>query len=112
MSHNHATSWQAAEAERLGIALPECRFRTRKACDENLTQFNHGHLGHPCVKELQESKSKRGRMNSTPTCILIVTPSGQSFDALLKDQLAQAPQSWHDELEAWKRKHGGTLDAG
>lgn len=89
-----------------------CRFRTMKLCDENATQFAHGHLGHECIKQQQESKTKRGRMNKTATCTIINLPEkGQSFDTLLQAQLAQAPQSWHDELAAWERRTGGTLDA-
>lgn len=83
---------------------PPCRFPTIKRCDENWTQFLHGHLGRPCVKQFQESKSKRGRMNSIATCTLVThSPTGQSFAAAIADAIAQAPQEWRDELAAWKR---------
>ena len=58
---------------------------TMKACDENYTQWLHGHPGEPCVKQFQPSKTKRGQMNSIATCTIVVTPEhGQSFAALTR----------------------------
>lgn len=75
-----------------------CRFKTKKACDENFTQFTHGHMGTPCVKDFQESKSKKGRMNSIATCTIIVPqPEGLSFEAGLAIQVLAAPESWRAE---------------
>ena len=78
---------------------PECRFASKRECNEAMTQYNHGHLGHPCVKQLQPSKSKRGKMNSIETCTLIETPTGKSFAQELADQLAAAPPEWRRTLE-------------
>ena len=96
MSHTH---WDGG---------PTCRFRTMRECNENMTQYNHGHLGRPCVKQQQPSKSKRGRMNKTETCTLIESPAGKSFAGELQSQLDAAPPEWRAELELWKR----TLDTG
>ena len=87
MSHTH---WDGG---------PTCRFRTMRECNENMTQYNHGHLGRPCVKQQQPSKSKRGRMNKTETCTLIETPAGKSFAQNLADQIAAAPPEWRRTLE-------------
>lgn len=100
-----------------------CRFATKKRCDENWTQFLHGHMGWPCVKQFQPTKSRskakdgtvrpKGSVGSIATCTIIKHPElGQSFSQTLAEQIAQAPQSWRDELEAWNDAHGGTLDAG
>lgn len=62
-----------------------------RECGERLTQFDHGHLGSPCIKDFQESKSKRGKMNTIATCTIITRPEhGQSFDTSLATQLAGA----------------------
>lgn len=59
---------------------PWCPHPTKKACDEVWTQYQHGHLGTPCVKQIQPSKSKRGKMNKIETCILVVSGGpGLSF---------------------------------
>lgn len=71
---------------------PVCRFPTKKACDENFTQYQHGHLGTPCVKQQQPSKSKRGQMNKTETCVLVTRPErGESFAAGLARQRTLVP---------------------
>lgn len=80
-----------------------CRYRTKRECDEVMTQFNHGHLGRECIKDFQPSKSKRGKMNATATCTIIQQPeSGLSFAGSLEAQMSRAPQSWHDDLESWR----------
>ena len=87
---------------------PTCRFPTVKACAENWTQFNHGHLGYPCQKEYQPSKSKRGQTNKVATCTIVKHPEkGQSFKATLAEQIAAAPPEWRQAAEA----AGGTLNA-
>lgn len=64
---------------------PICPHPTKKKCDEQWTQFQHGHSGTPCIKEIQESKSKRGQMNKVATCTLVRLPeSGMSFKQLLE----------------------------
>lgn len=80
-----------------------CRFATLRECDENVTQFQHGHLGHPCVKDFQPSKSKRGQMNKTATCTIIDLPeAGRSFEQSLADQMARAPQAYRDDVAAFQ----------
>lgn len=80
-----------------------CRFATMRECDEAMTQFQHGHLGTPCAKQIQESKSKRGRMNTIATCTIVVAPEGGlSFEASLADQMARAPQAYRDEVAAFQ----------
>jgi hypothetical protein len=78
---------------------PWCRFPTIKACDENWTQFQHGHLGRPCVKQYQPSKTKRGATNSIATCVIIDHAEvGESFKQNLDRQLAAAPPSYNESL--------------
>lgn len=70
MAHTH---WEPCLLERLYVnppTPPVCDMRTKAACDERHLTFLHGHLGTPCVKQIQESKSKRGRMNKIATCTL------------------------------------------
>lgn len=62
---------------------PTCEM-TVKACDEAVTQFNHGHAGRPCVKAIQPSKTKKGQSNKTATCAIVTKPErGMSFAGLL-----------------------------
>lgn len=98
MSHTH---WDGG---------PVCRFRTIKACDENWTQFQHGHLGYPCVKEFQPSKSKRGKVNTIKTCTIVKHPEkGESFRQNLQRQMEAAPQAWKDANEqAYNDRHART----
>lgn len=66
---------------------PFCGFATQKACDKNWTQFRHGHLGRPCVKEIKPSKSKKGQPNTIATCTIVNTQSpGLSFAGELARQ--------------------------
>lgn len=63
---------------------PICDLPTMKACDERWTQYQHGHLGEPCVKAIQESKTKKGQANKLATCTLVRTPErGMSFEQSL-----------------------------
>jgi hypothetical protein len=65
-----------------------CDLPTKGACDTRFTQYQHGHLGRPCVKMIQESKSHRGRMNKIETCSIIESPEvGMSAAGLLAWQL-------------------------
>lgn len=94
MSHSH---WDGG---------PTCRFKTKKACDENFTQYQHGHLGRPCVKEFQPSKSKRGKVNTIATCTIVDRPEhGESFAANLQRQIEAAPQEWRDAAQAYNDEH-------
>lgn len=78
-SHTH---WPPDLIERLYLppypVAPVCRFKTKRECDEFYTTYLHGHTGTPCVKAIQESKTKRGRMNKIATCTLIGQELGGS----------------------------------
>lgn len=66
---------------------PTCPHRTQKACDEQWTQFSHGHIDRPCIKAIQESKTKRGQPNKIATCTIIDLPEvGMSFEGFLRWQ--------------------------
>ncbi len=81
--HKH---W-AEDHPRYGAA-PVCRFRTIKACDENWTQFQHGHMGTPCVKAFQEMKTKRGTPSKVATCTITEdAPAGMSYLAWMRFQI-------------------------
>lgn len=94
-----------------------CRFRTKKLCDENYTQFTHGHLGWECVKEFQPAKStthrkdgtvitRKGEPSSVATCTIpSVVPDGASFEQSLAIQLLSAPETYRAEHSR------GTLNA-
>lgn len=63
---------------------PTCPHKTMKACDEGWTQFSHGHIGQPCIKAIQESKTKRGQANKIATCTITAYPeTGMSFEGFL-----------------------------
>lgn len=67
---------------------PTCRFPTKKACDEYWTQFQHGHLGVPCVKEVQMSATRKGQPNKIATCTITKSPpKGLSFEGLVRWQI-------------------------
>lgn len=75
MTHTHRDEGQA------------CSFKTMKACDENWTQFSHGHIGRPCIKAIQESKTKKGQANKIATCTITAYPEkGMSFMGFLRWQ--------------------------
>ena len=110
MSHTH---WDPALIDRLFInapAPPVCPFRTKKECDENWTQFQHGHLGVPCVKEFQPAKqttrrkdgtviTQKGQPSSVATCTIVSHPEvGESFAGSLARQRAAAPPSYNERL--------------
>lgn len=73
MTHSH---WEPGLLERIFVNQPPapiCDMATKKLCDERFTTYLHGHLGKPCVKQIQPSKSKRGKMNTLATCVLANT---------------------------------------
>lgn len=81
MAHTHGRRDEAGKPIKADCALsaPECA--------ERWTQFLHGHLGAPCHKVIQPSKSKRWEMNTQETCDF-VRPEGPglSFEGELARQ--------------------------
>lgn len=69
-SHTH---WPQDLIDRLFVNAPPapiCDLPTRKACDQRWTEHQHGHPGQPCVRRIMESKTRPGRENKRPTCVL------------------------------------------